>query len=579
MPFDRTHTHTRTGQLSLSDLGTPLHTVDFVVVDLETTGASNGADDITEVGAVRVRGGEVQGEFQTLVKPERTAITPFVSRLTGITNAMVADAPPLTSVLPAFLEFASGAVLVAHNAPFDIGFLRRACAHLDYPWPAPQVLDTVTLARRLLPRSEVPNHKLSTLAAHFRARVSPDHRALADARATVDVLHGLFEICGSHGIETLEDLGTVRAAGWAKRRRKTHLADGLPHAPGVYTFLDGSRRVLYIGSSRDLRQRVRSYFTAGETRGRMTEMVTAAQEVSPLVCATELEARVREVRLIGELDPPYNRRSRQPQRRHWIVLTREAFARLSVVRTLTPAHEEAETVLGPFRSQKRATVVKRLLEQVFPLKTCTAHVGSASFAPCAAAQVGRCHGPCAGQTDAQAYTEALAELHGLFTGDAHGFLRAAGERIGALAGEQRYEAAAEVRDAVEALLATAAAEEARTCLRAVPELAAASPRDGGGWDIAVIRHGRLAAAGTSPQAAGVPRTAAALSSSAEYVPVWERTAPHTWEEETDLLLAWLGAGRTRAVTAARAWEQPAAGFAHARAEWPAAARPGAVRTP
>ncbi|WP_051297742.1 DEDD exonuclease domain-containing protein [Brevibacterium album] len=565
-PFDRSHTHAGAGQLSLADLGTPLRTVDFVVVDLETTGASGNANDITEIGAVRVCGGEVRGEFQTLVRPEGTAISPFVTRLTGITNAMVADAPPLSAVLPSFLEFAAGAVLVAHNAPFDIGFLRRACARLDYPWPAPRVLDTVVLARKLLPRSQVRDHKLATLARHFSAQVSPDHRALSDARATVDVLHGLFGILGSHGVETLEELDTVRGAGWSRRRRKTHLADGLPHAPGVYTFLDGSRRVLYIGSSGDLRTRVRSYFTAGETRGRMTEMVTAAQEVTPLICATDLEARVREVRLIAELDPPYNRRSRGPERRHWLALTPEAFPRLSAVRTLRGRDPGA--VLGPFRRRRQAEAVKKLLEQCLPLKTCTADPRRAGFSPCSAAQVGRCHGPCAGQHDPADYLAGLDPLSALLAGRPSGFLRAARERIGRLAAEQRYETAAEVRDAVSALLGAAAAEEARTALRSAPELTAAAPRPQGGWDLAIVRHGRLAAAGSSPQRAAVPSALVALAASAEYVPPPEAAAPHTWEEETDLLLAWLTDGRTRPVTAAAPWAQAAAGFGRARALWP-----------
>src|SRR5699024_7928590 len=120
-----------------------------------------------------------------------------------------------------------------------------------------------------------------------------------------------------------------RTRGWTQRRTKIHLAKGLPHAPGVYTFLDGSRRVLYIGSSGDLASRVRSYFTESEQRRRMTEMVTAAQEVSPLVCATVLEARIRETRLIGELQPPYNRRSKNPDRPHSRVHTGGAFRPLA----------------------------------------------------------------------------------------------------------------------------------------------------------------------------------------------------------------------------------------------------------
>ena len=127
-------------QPTLDDLGTPLRDVTFVVVDLETTGGSPAGAGITEIGAVKVRGGEVLGEFQTLVDPG-VPVPAFVARLTGITSSMVATAPRIEAVLPSFLEFARGAVLVAHNAPFDISFLKAACRAADYEWPGNQVLD------------------------------------------------------------------------------------------------------------------------------------------------------------------------------------------------------------------------------------------------------------------------------------------------------------------------------------------------------------------------------------------------------------------------------------------------------
>ena len=152
-------------QGSFDDLGTPLAGVTFVVVDLETTGGSPAESHITEIGAVKVRGGEVLGEFQTLVNPHpHSCVHPV---LTGITDAMVADAPRIETALPAFLEFARGAVLVAHNAGFDISFLKSAAARTGARWPGFEVLDTVTLARQLVPRDEARNHKLSTLAALF----------------------------------------------------------------------------------------------------------------------------------------------------------------------------------------------------------------------------------------------------------------------------------------------------------------------------------------------------------------------------------------------------------------------------
>ena len=264
-------------QRTFDELGRPLREMTFCVVDLETTGGSAEAGSmITEIGAVKVRGGEVLGEFQTLVNPH-TAIPPFIAVLTGITNSMVADAPTIDSALPSFLEFASGCVLVAHNAPFDVGFLRHFAEVQGRPWPAFEVLDTALMARRVITRDDAPNCKLSSLAKVFRSATTPNHRALADARATVDVLHGLMERLGGLGVHTLEELQTFSSRVSPLVRRKRHLAEHLPHAPGVYLFRDERRRVLYVGTSRDLRSRVRSYFTSSETRSRMGEMVGAGQ--------------------------------------------------------------------------------------------------------------------------------------------------------------------------------------------------------------------------------------------------------------------------------------------------------------
>ena len=162
-------------QATFDELATPLRETTFVVVDLETTGGSPLACQITEIGAVKVRGGEVLGEFQTLVNPH-SAIPPFIAVLTGITDSMVAGAPGIESALPAFLDFARGTVLVAHNAPFDLGFLRAACDRTGTQWPGNDSLDTARLARRVLTRDEAPDCKLSSLARLFRADVTPTRR-------------------------------------------------------------------------------------------------------------------------------------------------------------------------------------------------------------------------------------------------------------------------------------------------------------------------------------------------------------------------------------------------------------------
>ena len=183
--------------------------VPFVVFDLETSGAapSTGAA-VTEIGAVKVLGGTVIGEFQTFVNPGHF-LSDFITSLTGITDSMLADAPSIDQVLPTFLDFLGSefeTVLVAHNSPFDMSFMKSAAAAYSYQWPDYKVIDTARVARYVLDRDEVPNCKLSTLAPFFGSATSPTHRALDDARATVDVLHGIFERLGSHNVTTLDQL-------------------------------------------------------------------------------------------------------------------------------------------------------------------------------------------------------------------------------------------------------------------------------------------------------------------------------------------------------------------------------------
>ena len=309
-------------QQSFDDLGTHLSEVTFCVVDLETTGAAE-TDKITEIGAVKVRGGEVLGEFQTLVNP-KIAIPPLIAVLTGITNARWRTHPACARCCPRSWPSPTNTVLVAHNAPFDVGFLRRACEALGYPFPRWPVVDTAALARQILLRDEVPNCRLATLAKHFRASTTPNHRALTDAQATVDVLHGLIERVGNLGVATIEDLREFARKVSPQRRAKRTWADQAPAKPGVYLFVaehDDQRQVLYVGKSTNLRTRVRSYFTAAEKRPRMEEMVRVATGVETIPCTTALQAEVAELRLIASHAPRYNRRSKFPERTLWIKIT------------------------------------------------------------------------------------------------------------------------------------------------------------------------------------------------------------------------------------------------------------------
>jgi DNA polymerase III epsilon subunit family exonuclease len=181
----------------------------FVVLDLETSGASpKTGSAITEIGAVKVCGGQVLGTFKTFVNPG-TPLPPFITELTGITDEMLVDAPRIESVLPLLFEFLGSertTVFVAHNAPFDLSFLKASAALHGYSWPNFRVIDTVKAARFVLTKDDVQNYQLGTLAAYFRTEIAPSHRALDDALATVDVLHGIIERMGTFGITTINQM-------------------------------------------------------------------------------------------------------------------------------------------------------------------------------------------------------------------------------------------------------------------------------------------------------------------------------------------------------------------------------------
>lgn len=480
-------------QLVIDELGQALSTSVFVVVDLETSGGSPTDAGITEIGAVKIRGGEVLGEFQTLVNPGMP-IPPFITALTGISDSTVEDAPSLAGVFPSFLEFIAGATLVAHNAGYDVGFLKGAATKLEQPWPDPPVVDTVRMARAALQNGEVANRKLQTLAAHFRAPVQPTHRALDDARATVHVFHALLERLAAAGVTRHEDLLRLGPRIAARRAAKRSLADALPHAPGVYVFEDVRGRPLYIGKSRNIATRVRSYFGAAETRDRMERMLDLTASVRAVPCETDLEALVREHRMLVEHKPPFNRAGVRPERNVWLRLTSEKFPRLSIVRERNT--ERGSLHLGPFTSRTDAESARDAITSLVPIRTCNdaLSVRNARSA-CTLADLARCAAPCDHRIDVTTYRDAVvARVHELCDGDGRDLGEVLEARQRLLSDTERFEEAAVVRDRLAAFIMGNARRRKYEQLAQHAQVVAAESVEGG-WAVHVIRHGRLAGAG------------------------------------------------------------------------------------
>ena len=554
-------------QPTFDDIGRALIDTTFVVVDLETTGGSHSNSSITEIGAVKIRGGEIIGEFQTLVNPE-SPIPAFITVLTGITDAMVIEAPKIGEALFSFLEFAGSpeeTVLIAHNAPFDIGFLKAAALECATPWPKFQVIDTARVARYVVTRDEAPNCKLGTLANFFGAATNPDHRALSDARATVDVFHGILDRLGSFGVTTLEDLKSFSHRITDSQRKKRYLAEGLPNSPGVYIFRDEQREPLYIGTTRNLKNRVRSYFTAAETRKRIHDMITLAHYLDYIETPTIIEAEVRELRLIAEKQPRFNRRSKFQEKAVWVKITEENFPRLVSVRGQRGLSDDLGWC-GPFNGRDEAARAIEAIYEVTQIRQCSPRItlnSMKSASPCALFDMKKCGAPCVGKESVDSYSSHVLTTRISLHHDATSILNSINQRMKELAHQERFEEAAELRNRLSSFIRGTARGQRIRSLTRVPHLIAALPISPQQWEFVVIRYGRLAgsAHGNSSNYRDVIES---LTLTADVVVDNGEILPASHHEEVEVLLRYLSHDGIRLVDIQGEWCMPTFGSGAAR---------------
>jgi DNA polymerase-3 subunit epsilon len=288
----------------------PLEAAAFVVFDLETTGLSAASSRIVEIGAQRVEVLRLGATFETLVNPGQP-LPPAIAALTGIDRDEVRRAPAADLAVRRFLAFAGDDVLVAHNARFDMAFLDRAVERLTGRRVAAQVVDTVWLARRLL-GSRTTRFGLGPLAHFFGTSATPCHRALADASATAEILVALIGLAQERGAETVADLVELSAPRARRLHGKRSLVADAPSTAGTYVFRDAGGQALYVGRARDLRARLRSYFSGQRQRPAVEAALGALAGVEWRRSGSELEAALDELRLLRELRPPANARNTRP---------------------------------------------------------------------------------------------------------------------------------------------------------------------------------------------------------------------------------------------------------------------------
>ncbi len=483
-----------------------------VIVDTETTGARAGDDRLIEIGAVRMVGGQVVDTFQQLIDPGR-AVPKRITWLTGISTAMVFEQPDADAVMPRFAEFLGDAVMVAHNLPFDARFLDVAMDEAGLPPIRNASLDTLRLARRLLP--SLPSKGLSGLTAHFGIQVNGRHRALGDAAATGELLQILLaRLKIEFDVTTLDDLlGFQRKRYVETRREASHIAHIraerlplLPDRPGVYFMRDGRGKVIYIGKAKSLKNRVRSYFTGVENHPPKTKkLLRDVRDVTWREAGTELSALLEESRLIKTYLPVYNRALRRYRDYPFLRLdTTHAFPSLSWTPRI--AHDGAE-YYGPLGRRGQAEEIVELVSRLFGLRECDEPI-FALGRPCLYHQMGRCSAPCVG--DDGTYAEQVARVRAFLTGQDSDALAAVEMARREAAAAHEFESAGWYRDQLHRLQRTLGRQQ--TIASAVHEhdavlvepLAPGYAGADGGAQLFLIRHGRLAARVDLPVGTSAP---------------------------------------------------------------------------
>ncbi len=477
-------------------LARPLEEATWVVVDLETTGGGpDRGHGIIEIGALKVVGGRVVDRFAELIQPGRR-LPPFITGLTGITDAMLADRPRIDVVLPRFVAFAEGAVLVAHNAPFDLGFLNAARLAIDgRVFDQPHVC-TLRLARRLLP--ELRRKSLDALGGHFGIVLADRHRAIGDAQITVEVLFQLADLARRRGVLRVGELLDLQHSASDGRRFVCALprarVAALPRASGIYRFYDAERRLLYIGKAKDLRQRVGSYVTNAAThRGKVLDLIRHIHDVEVEVAGSELEASLREAEEIRASKPPYNRMSKHLPQIAFLKLTlSDPFPRLAVVNRLSG---RSGRYFGPFRSRTSAVEAQALLARLFHLRTCTGRLApSAEISPCLQGQIGACTAPCAAHVDRPAYAQQVAAAARFFDGEGGAAQRELERRRDEHSAAQRFEAAARLQRDLELVRRMRRRQRTMSWIIGRQHFAVMQPAaDGGRALLYGVAHGRLVA--------------------------------------------------------------------------------------
>ncbi len=488
--------------------------VEFVVVDVETTGLAPGRHRLIEVAAVIISGGAPGASFRKFVNPDRR-IPQFITKFTGITDSMVARAAHAGTVLPKLRAFIGERPIIGHNVGFDLSFLNVEADRCGMGTAFPdEGIDTIALARRFV--TGLRRASLDRVALALHLPIHTRHRALPDAVLTAQVFALLLARAREEGCETLEDLWRAVERGAPQRLSQSEPRPSgkmylnpawrkeFPTSPGVYLMRDASGEVIYVGKAKRLRDRLSSYYSQplGYTR-KMDGLLQSVVEIETRELGSELEALLVESQLIKALQPRYNVQLKNHERYPFIkVDLASEWPRFYATREVSA---DGARYFGPFRSGRIVEVTLELIHKVLPLRTCTRNLppDAPASEPCLRYHVKRCPGPCRGglTTSASAeYHQAVLDACAFLGGERTDLIDRLKREMFEAAARQDYERAARLRDALrdadQVLLGQrliTGAVEANNLLIAYPS------SEAGAVELYLVRHGRLAGQMRTPQ--------------------------------------------------------------------------------
>jgi DNA polymerase-3 subunit epsilon len=427
---------------------TPLDQARFVVCDVETTGMSARDGRVTEICLIKIERGAIVDVFESLVNP-RQYIPEMIVRLTGITNAMVLQAPPMEKLINEIDAFLLGSTFVAHNASFDWSFVSQEYLRSGKGAPELPVVCTVRLARRLIPGHR--SYGLHNITVALGIPLNGHHRARADTEATAELFLRLLSLAREHGCESLEEFVSMqnrRPPSKPPKRVRT-LADEaheLPEKPGVYFFHDARGEVLYIGKAKNLRTRVRSYFLSTQQESQKVRgLLKCTTRISFEEQPSELHALLREARLIEQHQPKFNSALRRKRAFPFLRLTvTDEFPRLELAVRI---RDDGAEYFGPFRTYGTANLALDLIDHLFTLRKCEDRLNpDVSFSPCFYHDIGRCDAPCAVKQSRVAYLNIVERVRAFLSAGEENIVRELEERMRSHAEKLEFEEAAHLRD-------------------------------------------------------------------------------------------------------------------------------------